>query len=432
MTGWAAVGLVVGIVFLLPDPPAVLAQPATPTTDVSVDELVDQALRQNAELAAVRADVDAALGRLRQAGLRPNPMLDLAGQQNVSGPDNNVSVGVKLPLDLNGRKGGRIGVAEGELAVKRAQVAERERRLRAEVRMKAGEALAAARNVEVTGELLDVNRTALRLTQERVRTGATPTLEGSLMEVEVNRLDATRQVLESRLEVLRLQLKALVGLEPEQPLTLRGELDGSDVRLERAEGLARALALRPDLEAARADVALARARVRKEEAEGRWDASVNVGYQRQETGFMLNGITDRGGTRPIQDVFHMIGGGITITLPVRNRNQGNVQAAGAEVRAAERRREFLELQIRQEVAAAFTQSEVAQRSLELYARGVRGVARRNLDVVRQSQGLGRIPLLELIAEQRRYIEVEMGYTDALKQAWDGAVEVERAVGAGPR
>jgi len=432
MTGRAAVGLVVAIVLSLSVPLAALAQSATSTGRITVDELVDQGLRQNAELAAARADVDAAVGRLRQAGLRPNPMLDLAGQQNVSGPDNNVAVGLIVPLDLNGRKDGRIGVAGGELAIKRARVAERERRLRAEVRMKAGEALAAARNVEVTGELLEANRTALRLTQERVRTGAAPTLEESLMEVEVNRLDASRQVLESRLEVLRLQLKALVGLEPEQPLALRGELDGTDARLERAEGLARALAFRPDLEAARADVALARARVRKEEADGRWDASVNVGYQRQETGFMLNGITDRGGTRPIQDVFHMIGGGITITLPVRNRNQGNVQAAGAEVRAAERRREFLELQIRQEVAAAFTQSEVARRSLELYTRGVRGAARRNLEVVRQSQGLGRIPLLELIAEQRRYIEIEMGYTDALKQAWDGAVEVERAVGAGPR
>ena len=103
---------------------------------------------------------------------------------------------------------------------------------------------------------------------------------------------------------------------------------------------------------------------------------------------MLNGITDRGGTRPIQDVFHMVGGGVTITLPVRNRNQGNVQAALAEVRAAERRREFLELQVRQEVAAAFTQSEVARRSLALYARGVRDLARQNLDVVRQSHGLG--------------------------------------------
>jgi cobalt-zinc-cadmium efflux system outer membrane protein len=399
---------------------------------MTVDELVSHALRQNAELAAARAEVDAAIGRLRQAGLRPNPMLDLGGQQNVSGPDNNVSVGVSVPLDLNGRKDGRVGVADRELAMKRAQLADRERRLRAEVRLKAGEVLAAARNVEVTGELLEVNRTGFRLLRERVRTGAVPPLEGNLMQVEVNRLDASRQVVESRLEVLRLQLRALVGLSPESPLAVRGALDGPEVPLDRSAGDARALAARPDLEAARTDVALAHARVRKEEADGRWDASVNVGYQRQETGFMLNGITDRGGTRPIQDVFHMVGGGVTITLPVRNRNQGNVQAALAEVRAAERRREFLELQVRQEVAAAFTQHDVARRSLALYARGVRDLARQNLDVVRQIHGLGRIPLFEVIAEQRRYIEIEMGYTDVLKQAWDGAVEVERALGVALR
>jgi cobalt-zinc-cadmium efflux system outer membrane protein len=316
--------------------------------------------------------------------------------------------------------------------MKRAQLADRERRLRAEVRLKAGEMLAAARNVQVTGELLEVNRTGLGLLQERVRTGAIPPLEGNLMQVEVNRLDASRQVLESRLEVLRLQLRALAGLAPDSPLAVRGALESSDVPMDRDVGGRRALAARPDLEAARTDVALAQARVRKEEADGRWDASVNVGYQRQETGFGLNGITDRGGTRPIQDVFHMVGGGVTITLPVRNRNQGNVQAALAEVRAAERRREFLELQVRQEVAAAFTQNEVARRSLALYARGVRDLAQQNLDVVRQSHGLGRIQLLEVIAEQRRYIEIEIGYTDALKQAWDGAVEIERALGVALR
>ena len=40
--------------------------------------------------------------------------------------------------------------------------------------------------------------------------------------------------------------------------------------------------------------------------------------------------------------------------------------------------------IRQEVAAAFTQLQAAQRSLEIYRRGVLDVARRNLDVVRRS------------------------------------------------
>jgi cobalt-zinc-cadmium efflux system outer membrane protein len=407
------------------------AQQMSPGGSFTVDELVARALVENPELAAARAEVEAGRGRLRQAGLRPNPMLDLAGQQNVSGPDNNVSVGVTLPLDLNGRKEGRVAVAERDVELKLAQLADRARRLRADVRLKAGEALAASRNLGVNHQLLDVNREGLGLVQERVREGAAPPLEESLLLVEVNRLEAARQLLESRAEVLRLQLKALVGLQPEGPLELRDDLEPMTPQSTRASAVARALADRPDVRAARSETAVARARIRKEEAEGRWDASVNVGYQRQEVGFALNGITDRGATRPIQDTFHMVGGGITITLPVRNRNQGNIKAAQAETQAAERRREFLELIVRQEVASSFTQYEAARRSLDIYGRGVREVARQNLEVVRQSYRLGRLPLLEVIGEQRRYIEVESGYTEALKQVYDAAVEIERAIGGAP-
>jgi len=399
---------------------------------VTVDELVTRALADNLELRAARAEIDAARGRLRQAGLRPNPMLELAGQQNVAGPDNNVMVGVTVPLDLNGRKEGRVAVAEHELELKRAQIGDRERRLRAEVRLKAGEVLAAVRNLRFTEELLDVNRQAFNLIQERVRKGAAPPLEESLLLVEVNRLDASRRGLESRVQVLALQLRAMVGVEPQVPLSVQGDLSGAPEAPARDLGVEQALQGRPDLAMARADLSVARARIQKEEAEGRWDASVNVGYQRQDTGFALNGLTDRGGTRPIQDVFHMVGGGVTITLPVRNRNQGNVAASKAEALAAERRLEFMRLIIRQEVEAAYTQERAARQSLEIYARGVREVARQNLDVVRQSYQLGRVPLLDVIAEQRRYIEIETGYTDSLKQVYDGAVEVERAIGSPAR
>jgi cobalt-zinc-cadmium efflux system outer membrane protein len=359
-------------------------------------------------------------------------MLELAGQQNVAGPDNNVMVGVTVPLDLNGRKEGRVAVAEHELELKRAQIGDRERRLRAEVRLKAGEVLAAVRNLRFTEELLDVNRQAFNLIQERVRKGAAPPLEESLLLVEVNRLDASRRGLESRVQVLALQLRAMVGVEPQVPLSVQEDLSGAPEAPARDLGVERDLQGRPDLSMARADLNVARARIQKEEAEGRWDASVNVGYQRQDTGFALNGLTDRGGTRPIQDVFHMVGGGVTITLPVRNRNQGNVAASKAEALAAERRLEFMRLIIRQEVEAAYTQERAARQSLEIYARGVREVARQNLDVVRQSYQLGRVPLLDVIAEQRRYIEIETGYTDSLKQVYDGAVEVERVIGSPAR
>ena len=392
--------------------------------EVTVEELVARALTDSPDLRASRAEIDAAVGRLQQAGLRPNPMLELGGQKALS-PDNNVTIGLAVPLDLNGRKEGRVGVAERELQMKRAQVRDRERRLAADVRMKAGELLAARRSLTVTDDLLTVNRDALRLVQHRVSQGATPPLDENLLLVEVNRLDATRQMLASRVDIVALQLKALAGMAPDAPLALRGDLTPSEPPPITDEAIRQALTARPDLEAARADVAMGAAKIRKERAEGRWDASVNVGYQRQNFGFDLNGITSTGGTRPIQDVFHYFGAGVSIMLPVRNRNQGNIAAAGAEAQAAERRLQFAELTVRQEVAAALAQYEAARRSLEIYERGVRDVATRNLSVVRQTYALGRGTLLDVIAEQRRYIDIENGYTDALRQVYDARVEIDR-------
>jgi cobalt-zinc-cadmium efflux system outer membrane protein len=404
---------------------AAVAQPARALT---VDDWVALAMTSNPELRAARAELEAAGGRVRQAALRPNPTLDLGGQRAI-GPDNSLSVGLTLPLDLNGRKQGRVGVAEREVEVRRAQLADRERRLRADVRVKAGDVLAARRTLEVTDELLAVSRNALTLVAERVRQGAAPALDENLMHVEVNRLEAGRLIQAGRAEVAALQLKALAGAPPDELLEVQGDLSSPPRAPEPGNVLGRAVDQRPDIWTARAEVATAQARMRKEQADGQWDASVNIGYQRQDMGFNLRGLTDTGATRQIQDVFHYFGAGVSVVLPVRNRNEGNIAAASAEAVAAERRREFSELVARQEVAAALAQTEAARRTVELYERGVRGVARANVEVVRQSYGLGRATLLDVIAEQRRYIEVENGYTDVLREAWNAAVELERAVGA---
>jgi len=400
---------------------------AQPGAELTVDELVARAIADSPDLRAARAEIEAAVGRLKQAGLRPNPMLELGGQKALS-PDNNLMIGLTVPLDLNGRKEGRVGVAERELQMKQAQVRDRERRLAADVRTKAGELLAVRRSLAVTDDLLRVNRDALRLVQDRVRQGATPAREENLRLVEVNRFEAIRQILSSRVEIAALQLKALAGMAPDAPLTVRGDLASSVTLPTPDEAVRKALANRPDVVAAQADVAMARAKIRKEAAEGRWDASVNVGYQRQDFGFNLNGLTNSGATRPIQDVFHYFGAGVSIMLPVRNRNQGNIAAALAETTGAERRLQFTELTVRQEIAAALAQHAAATRSLEIYERGVRDVATRNLSVVRQTYELGRGSLLDVIAEQRRYIEIENGYTDSLKQVYDATVEIDRAIG----
>src|SRR5262249_53196398 len=122
----------------------------------------------------------------------------------------------------------------------------------AEVRVKAGELLAARRNLRVTEDLLRVNREGLGLIGERVRRGATPPLEESLLQVEVNRLDASQKLLAGRADVLAVQLKALVGTEPDVPLALRGELAAPPLAVDRAVAANEALARRGEPEAARA------------------------------------------------------------------------------------------------------------------------------------------------------------------------------------
>jgi cobalt-zinc-cadmium efflux system outer membrane protein len=412
--------------------PAVWAQAAAQGAvgELTVDDLVARALADNPDLRAARAGVDAAQGRLRQAGLRPNPMLDLGFQQSVTGPDNNLTVMATLPLDLGGRKAGRVGVAARGLDVQQAQVRERERQLRAEVRLKAGEVLAAQRNLGVTDELLAVNRAALDLVRARVSRGAAPPLEENLLVVEVNRFEASRHLLASQVTVLTLQIKPLAGLGPEVSLSVCGDLRHAPVRLDLQDALTQALAVRADLGAAQAEVAMSEAQIVKERAEGRWDASVNVGYMRQNFGFDLRGLTDSGSTQPITDIFHYVGGGVTVMVPLRHQNQGNIAAAMAETTAAARRLDAVLLTIRQEVTVAFTHYAAAQQALAVYTRGVREVARQNLEVVRKAYELGRSTLLDVIAEQRRYIDIEMGYTDALKQVYDAAMDIERAVGVG--
>ena len=56
------------------------------------------------------------------------------------------------------------------------------------------------------------------------------------------------------------------------------------------------------------------------------------------------------------------------------------------------------------------------------------LARRNLDVVRQTYELGRGRLSDVLAEQRRYLEIEEEYTEALREAFEARAALEFAQG----
>ena len=171
------------------------------------------------------------------------------------------------------------------------------------------------------------------------------------------------------------------------------------------------------------------ARIEQARAEGRWDASVTAGYQRMHSGFPQFGFDELGTSQPIESNFHSLRFGVSIMLPVRNANQGMIEAAVAESAAAKSRREFAELTVRREVTAAYAQYDRAVRAREIFRVGVREPARANLDVLRQTYELGSKTLLDYIAEQRRFIELENDFIDAQLAVYTARVEIQRATAA---
>ncbi|HMQ05555.1 MAG TPA: TolC family protein [Pyrinomonadaceae bacterium] len=395
----------------------------------SVDDLVKAALANNLEVIAMRKEAEAGEALIRQASLRANPSLEVSGTRQIGGMgDNSVMVQGALPLELGGRRAARINVAEKELEIRRQALAELERQLAADVRAKFGEALAAIFKLKFTEDILVTAEQNVQLVSARVTEGRTPPLEESQEYVELNRIRAVRETNEGAAEIRLFELRNLVGMAPEEPLVLKGDLNTLSRTLPpQIAAEQTALRLRPDLLGAIAVEKLAGARTRQARSEGRIDADVMIGYQRMQSGFPLLGVDEMSGALlPIEQRMNFFTFGVRLNLPVRNRNQGLVAASLLEEQAARNRREFGELTIRREIAVAYARYNRAFRAMEIYRVGVRDRAADNAEVVRQTYELGSKTLLDYIAEHHRYIETENGFIDAQLEAYLAMVEILKA------
>jgi len=395
---------------------------------VTETELVTRALASDPTLLAQRQQIAMAKGDVTQAHLRKNPSLTLGGLKEVNGGDNSFNVGGMLPLELYGRRARRTEVAQDKEDATQQSVADQERLLTGEVRTRFGEALASIRNLMFVEQLLQVNRDFLKLMEDRVREGATPTLDADETRVEVNRIETMRIDYQAKAEVALLALKEAVGIDPEESVRLKGALELAPLAYDQKQLLQLAIDHRPDLAFQRANEALANAALRLDKATAKPDASVFGGYQRPDSGFSQQGFDAAGNLAPIRQTFNYATFGLNIDLPLFNRNQGAVVSDTAAIQAARSQVAAVNLKLRHEAAQNLIRFNGAQSRVTAYRSGVRDQAAHNLDIVRQTYSYGRTTLLDVIAEQRRYIDIETGYTDILLDAYAARIALEQAVG----
>jgi cobalt-zinc-cadmium efflux system outer membrane protein len=389
------------------------------------------AIAREPALRAARADVDIARGARTQAGLHPNPSISAEWRDEPSGTDNQTMISLQWPLDLF-RRTGRTTVADREVAAAELGAADRERAIRADVRSRFGDVLDGIRRLTLIDELLDAIRRQRDLLGSRVDQGASPPLERDLVEVERQRLESERVRQLGRIESALFALKRSIGLEPAAPLTVRDTLEEIVEREGRSIPPVMDASVahdeRADVREAAARIAVAEAKVDRAERDGRIDVTLFGSYQRMDAGFPQFGIASGGSLERVRGVFHYVSGGAMLTIPLFNRNQGEVAAARAEQTRAMAAHEAARLSAQSEIAGARALDQRAHEAAQLYSAETRGLARQNLEVLSQSYVLGRVTVFDVLSEQRRFLEIELAYSDALRAAFDARTSLLQAEG----
>ena len=400
---------------------------------LSLEDALRQAVDREPGLRSARTDVDAAQGRRLQATLRPNPSVSVETRQEPTGTDNQTMAQVQWPLDLF-RRSARVAVADRAVEVSERAIDDRIRLLTADVRRRYGDAAGAVLALELADQAVDLMSREFELIRQRASEGAVPPLERDQLEVELRRYEADRLLALGRTEALMIELKKAMGIAISTPVRLRDSLEAlapaplSDTTPSSSRDAAGdASGAGADVQMADAEARLAEARVGTALAQGRFDMSLFGGYMRMNNRFPQFGFNDVGQLEPIHGVFHFMSAGAMVTLPLRNRNQGEVAAARAEQAGAQARLEATQRAARADIAAAEARDTAGRRALAV-TESIVGLATKNLDVIRQAYELGRTTATDVLAEQRRYVDVQRANTETMKAAYDAHVALMVARG----
>lgn len=403
-----------------------------PPAGLSAADLVRMAFLRNKDYLAARQRLAEAAGLLRQAGVRPSPAVEIevatGGPLRTAGEEE-YSVGYAHVLEAPGKRAARVKVADKGVELAQAEVAEKERALSFEVTSRFVEAVAAEARLTASKELEQINLQNQRLTQARVEQGDAAPIEGRLFLADLRRAQAERVLAAGRSSNALAELRRVAGLSASESLALGPTLAPDDFGLRPLAGMQKlALEKRPDLRLAMLLESQAAGEAEVARSGARPDLTLSARYIRRYSRFDQLGLDASGAQVPIKDRDNVLAFGASIPLSRSQQTRGLVEAAEARAAAGRLRSEYLREKIPLEVESAFRRFNAAREALELLKTGVLDQSQGNLEVVREAYRLGQLRVMDVLNEQRRFVEARLAYIDAQVEAALALAELQRAVG----
>lgn len=392
--------------------PALFAQ-----VRLTLADAVSEALLGNPQVATAAARVAVAEGLRRQAGLGPNTRLFLQSEglspnrtngQSFSYPRDADNYAFLIhTIETGGKRQRRVDLATEN--VRRGELEQQLQRQQIASRVSAAywAAAGAARSRDLLQQEVASFERVVQFHRDRVREGAAPEVDLLRIELERDRLAASARTLALEAERARIALFREMGKTefPRVEFVDTPETPRPVAALTIEEVLER----RPEMRISRAAIEQARANLRLQQANAKIDPDVQFGYKRT-TGF---------------NTFYSA---VQIPLPIRNRNQGQIEAAVADTKVAESSLAATAVLVRSELETATSDYEARQKLLAETLRPMRERADEVFRIADAAYREGVSDILRLLDAERTKIETQLAYTRTLFELQQSAVAVAAAQG----
>lgn len=398
-----------------------MARPCCAQSKLSLQEAVDQGIKTRASLKAEAQLVSAAQGLLRQAKLVQNPILQFENQNlrpgQIYSRDVDTYAYLTQPLDVLGKRKQRIAVAAKEVANTQAKYELAQRQIAQDIKRSYWIARGAQEVRDLLNAAVDNFQKILDYHSAQLTVGAISEQDFLRIRLEDERLKIGANLAVLEATRTRVQLQRAMGQRDFPDLVLEETLEANQSPIA-SVSIQEALSQRIEMRVANAALESARAKARLEEVAARPDLSLEFGYKRTQL------VDATAGTNSAL-------AGVQITLPFLDRNQGNREAANAEVLREEQLLAETQANVLAEYYSALQEYQLRAKEVSGILQPLRAHAKEVSEIAQAAYAQGGTDLLRLLDGERARLDAEVGYVQGMVAYQQSIVDLEAAEGATP-
>eukprot|EP00913_Durusdinium_trenchii_P028464 g26692.t1 len=282
-----------------------------------------------------------------------------------------------------------------------------EYRVLTSVRIAFYNALVAQESVNVAQKLVDVAKQGVTTTKSLKQAQKASDVEVLQAQVEFNQANILLTKARNRKQAAWKELRTVIGNTDIAETTLTGEWRPTIVDADRDTLLQQILSQSPEITVAQQNVSRAQAALARAQVQPIPNVTVQGGLQ-----------YDYSTRDPVVNLQ------LSLPIPVRNRNQGNISAAHSDWIAASRELERRQLAIRNRFATAYERYANARYEVEQYRTAIIPDASKSLELVKSVFDKGETTYLRLLTAQRSNFQARVSYLNAVREWWSAKLEID--------